>query len=197
MKKLAAVCAAALLSLPAWALSPADITARLQTPANVQGGFKQERFIKSLNTPMQTQGTFVLQKNKGLLWQVSKPFELRLRVRADGIAQWDAKTRRWRGSSQSGQGAQVKLFMAVLGGDTTELQKQFTLQAEGSRDKWKLQLLPKTALMKQIFKQIHIEGDSLVRRVELQETQGERTVMHFSQLQTDKPLDPFARQALQ
>lgn len=186
-----------LWQLPAWAFSLTELEAVLQKPQAVQGQFVQQRYIRSLNKPMQTSGRFVLQQRRGLLWQVQKPIDLRLRVRQDGIAQWDNKGQRWRSSTQGNQAAQVKLFMAVLAGNTDELGKQFDLKLSGNAQKWQLNLLPKTVLMKQIFQAIVIEGDQLVRQVELREKQGDRTVMRFEQLFADKPLPADAAAALQ
>ena len=170
----------------------------LQQPQNVQGAFAQQRYLKSLNQPMSTGGRFVLLPKKGLLWQMQKPFDNRLRVRADGIMQWNGKA--WvsaGGGSRSGQAQQIKLFLDLLGGNTAGLEKQFDLQLSGNAKKWTLRLNPKTALMKQIFTRIDISGDAVVRKIELNETQGERTVMTFSGVAVNQPLDAFARSALQ
>lgn len=185
-----------LLAAPAWSLTAAEVSAQLQRPATVQGQFVQQRYLKSLAKPMQTSGRFALKKHSGLYWQVEKPLELQLRVRPQGIAQRD-KSGGWRNSSQSGQAAQVKLFMAVLGGDTQELGKQFDVQVSGSLNRWTLMLQPKTAVMKQVFQTITIQGGQVVRQVELHEKQGDRTVMTFSQIETDRPLSEAAAQALQ
>ncbi|MFC2602931.1 MAG: hypothetical protein ACFNX0_03365 [Treponema sp.] len=50
--------------------------------------------------------------------------------------------------------------------------------------------------MRQVFNKIVISGGQLVQKVELDEKQGDRTVMQFNQLQTNRPLSPAARQAL-
>ncbi|UOP04641.1 LolA family protein [Conchiformibius kuhniae] len=183
----------------AQAFSPADLQAQLQKNQTVQGQFEQSRFIRSLNRPMQTSGTFVLQRQKGLLWQVQKPLEIKLRVRGDGIAQWDAKNRRWHGNGAGhAQAAQVKLFMALLGGDTAALNKQFDLRLSGSPQNWSLKLQPKTAVMKQVFEGIDVAGNgALIQKVELREKQGERTVMRFLAQQANRPLAADARAALE
>ena len=191
------IAAAVLLPACAAAFSTAELSAQLQKPQTVQGGFIQERYIKSLAKPMQTGGRFALKSGQGLLWHVQKPIDLRLRVRRDGIAQWDAAAKQWRKSSQSGQAAQVRLFMAVLGGDTAELQKQFTLETTGTPGQWRLVLTPKTPVMKQIFQNITIQGGEFVREVELKEKQGERTVMRFTNPQSGRPLSPEDQNALQ
>lgn len=188
---MAMVCCA----MPAWALTPAELTAQLQQPQTVQGQFVQQRFMKSLTKPMQTQGQFALKKQTGLFWHIQKPLDLQLRVRPQGIAQWDNKAQTWRNSSQSGQTTQVKLFMAVLGGDMRELEKQFNISVSGHAQKWTMQLSPKTAVMKQVFQNITIQGGQLVQQVELREKQGDRTVMTFSQTQVNQPLSAMANNA--
>ncbi|SSY80585.1 LolA family protein [Alysiella crassa] len=180
-------------SASAWALTPAELTTHLQQPNTIQGQFVQQRYLKSLPKPLQTTGQFALQKQIGLFWHVQKPLDVQLRVRPNGIAQWDKKT--WRNSSQSGQAAQVKLFMAVLGGNTQELSKQFDLDVSGSLKQWTLTLRPKTTIMKQVFQNITIQGDQVVRQVELREKQGDRTVMKFTQTQINQPLSAAATNA--
>ena len=197
MKKLIFAAALTLASPLLWAFSAAELAQTLQKPANVQGAFTQQRYLKSLSKPMTTNGQFVLIPKRGLLWHMQKPFENRLRVRADGIMQWNGKS--WvatNPSKMNGQSQQIRLFLDLLGGNTQGLEKQFDLQLSGSQQKWTLRLNPKTALMKQIFNHIEISGDSVVRRIELNEKQGDRTVMQFNQVQTGKELDAFAKQAL-
>lgn len=180
-----------------WAFSTAELSQTLQKPDNVQGAFTQQRYLKSLSKPMTTNGQFVLVPKRGLLWHMQKPFDNRLRVRSDGIMQWNGKN--WAAanpSKMSGQAQQIRLFLDLLGGNAQGLEKQFTLKLSGTQQKWTLRLDPKTALMKQIFNHIDISGDTVVRRIELHEKQGDRTVMQFNQIQTGKELDAFAKQAL-
>lgn len=178
-----------------WALSLAELSQTLQKPANVQGTFTQQRFLKSTAKPMTTKGQFVLLPKKGLLWHMQKPFDNRLRVRADGITQWDGKT--WRsGSSKGAQSQQIRLFLDLLGGNTQGLQQQFDMQLSGSHKAWTLVLTPKSMVMKQVFQSIRIGGDNVVRRIELNEKQGDKTVMQFDAVQTNATLDAFAKNAL-
>lgn len=197
MKKLILAAALTVCSPLLWAFSTAELSQTLQKPDNVQGAFTQQRYLKSLSKPMTTQGRFVLIPKRGLLWHMQKPFDNRLRVRSDGIMQWNGKS--WAAanpSKMSGQAQQIRLFLDLLGGNAQGLEKQFTLKLSGTQQKWTLRLDPKTALMKQIFNHIDISGDTVVRRIELHEKQGDRTVMQFDQIQTGKELDAFAKQAL-
>ena len=197
MKKILFVMLAVLASPLIWAFSADELAQTLQKPNNVQGAFTQQRYLKSLTKPMTTTGQFVLLPKRGLLWHMQKPFDNRLRVRADGIMQWNGTA--WVAANKgkmSGQNQQIQLFLDLLGGNTQGLAKQFDLQLSGSTQKWTLRLNPKTALMKQIFQYIEINGDNVVRRIELNEKQGDRTVMQFEQVQTGKPLAAFAQEAL-
>ena len=197
MNKLLAALTALCLAAAAHAFDSRELTVQLQSPKTVQGRFTQQKHLRTLDNPVTTSGRFALRPGHGLFWHLQKPFELRLRVRRDGISRQDASGAWKSNGSQSTQAAQVKLFMAVLGGDTAELQRHFTLKLSGSAGSWQLLLLPKTVVMKQVFENITISGDKLVRRIELKEKQGDRTVMQFEQLQTDQALDAAAKQALE
>ncbi|MDD2183130.1 outer membrane lipoprotein carrier protein LolA [Kingella sp. SNUBH-2017] len=197
MNKLLAALTALCLAAAAHAFDSRELTVQLQAPKTVQGRFTQQKYLRTLTKPVTTSGRFALRPGHGLFWHLQKPFELRLRVRRDGISRQDASGAWKSNGSQSTQAAQVKLFMAVLGGDTAELQRHFTLKLSGSAGNWQLLLLPKTVVMKQVFENITISGDKLVRRIELKEKQGDRTVMQFEQLQTDQALDAAAKQALE
>ncbi len=197
MNKLLAALTTLCLAAAAHAFDSRELTAQLQAPKTVQGRFTQQKHLRTLAKPVTTSGRFALRPGHGLFWHLQKPFELRLRVRRDGISRQDASGAWKSNGSQSTQAAQVKLFMAVLGGDTAELQRHFTLKLSGSAGSWQLLLLPKTVVMKQVFENITISGDKLVRRIELKEKQGDRTVMQFEQLQTDQALDAAAKQALE
>ena len=197
MNKLLAALTALCLAAAAHAFDSRELTVQLQAPKTVQGRFTQQKYLRTLDKPVTTSGRFALRPGHGLFWHLQKPFELRLRVRRDGISRQDASGAWKSNGSQSTQAAQVKLFMAVLGGDTAELQRHFILKLSGSAGNWQLLLLPKTVVMKQVFENITISGDKLVRRIELKEKQGDRTVMQFEQLQTDQTLDAAAKQALE
>lgn len=177
------------------AFSQQDLVAQLQKPSNLQGQFSQKRFLNGLSRPMTTSGDFVLVKNQGLLWLMKKPFENRLRVKADGISQWNGTA--WVASQTAGQGEQVKLFLGLLSGEISALSGQFDLALNGTAKAWQLDLNPNSLLMKQIFEKIEIRGDQVVKSIEIREKQGDRTLIEFQQIEQDKPLSDFARSALQ
>ena len=181
--------------LSAHAFGLADLSQRLQQPQAVAGDFTQERYMASLGKPLRTEGEFVLQPKRALLWQMQKPFAQQLRVRADGVWQWTGKA--WqRQSGGGGQQRQMQLFLDLLGGNAQGLQQHFEVRLTGTEQAWQLALTPKTALMQQIFTRIDIAGDNVVRQITLQEKQGDKTVMRFSRIRINPALAADTRRAL-
>ena len=76
----------------------------------------------------------------------------------------------------------------MLQGDSSGLQRDFDLSLSGQPQQWKLTLTPRSVLLKQIFNQINIDGGELVQRIELLETQGDRTVLRMQNSTSAKAL---------
>lgn len=183
------------LSSGSFAFSQNELVAQLQKPENVQGDFIQQRFLRSLPKPITSSGQFVLRKNHGLLWQMQKPFASDMRVKKEGIMQWNGS--QWVANEKMGQSQQIQLFLGLLSGDVNSLQSQFDLNLSGSAENWQLQLEPKSLLMKQIFTQIEIRGDHTVKSIELREKQGDRTLIQLQNNRQNQPLAAFAQAALE
>ncbi|OOF54929.1 LolA family protein [Rodentibacter genomosp. 2] len=184
-----------LISTWSYGFSEQDLISQLQKPQSVQGDFVQERHLKALSRPIITEGEFTLVANKGLLWQMEKPFPIQLRVTEKGIMQWNGK--QWINNGKLGQAEQIRLFLGLLSGDVNGLKTQFKLALSGTTKQWKATLTPDSLLMKQIFNQIIIQGDEVVKMIQLDETQGDRTDITFKNNRINQPLADFVRQALE
>ncbi|BFU61707.1 LolA family protein [Rodentibacter abscessus] len=178
----------------AWGFSQADLIQQLQKPQSVQGDFSQQRFLKSLIKPIVTTGKFTLVAQKGLLWQMEKPFASQMKVTSQGISQWNGSN--WIAHTKMGQSEQIQLFLGLLSGDISALSNQFDFSLTGSASHWQLFLKPNSLLMKQIFNQITIEGDIAVNSIELKEKQGDRTLIQFENIRLNQPLPALAQSAL-
>ncbi|WP_037588434.1 outer membrane lipoprotein carrier protein LolA [Stenoxybacter acetivorans] len=185
-----------LLPLLAHAFDLNDLSRQLQQPQSIQGEFIQQRYLASLNKPLQTEGVFVLQPKKILLWDMQKPFAQRLRVRADGIDQWNGQNWQRSANQSAAQRRQMQLFLDLLGGNAQGLQQHFSMALSGNAQRWQLLLQPKSALMQQIFTRINIRGNAVVREVEIAEKQGDKTVMRFENIRIDAPFSQEQSRAL-
>lgn len=122
----------------------------------------------------------MLARDFGLLWLLETPLKQDYRINADGIArrEADGNVSTWKPVPNKNAGAeQNRLFLAVLQGDSSGLQRDFDLQLKGEANAWHLTLTPRSMLLQQVFKQINIDGGELVQRIELLETQGDSTVL--------------------
>lgn len=184
-----------LLSSVSFAFSEADLVKQLQQPQSVQGNFIQHHYLKALNKPIEMQGQFTLLAQKGLLWQLEKPFNNNLRVTPKRIQQWNGS--QWANSGNVGQNEQIGLFLGLLSGNIDGLKSQFDFALSGNANQWQLTLTPNSLLMQQIFTTIEISGDQTVKKLTLNEKQGDRTQIEFKQIQLNQPLSQFARSALE
>ncbi|AZF50934.1 Putative transmembrane protein [Pseudomonas sp. R4-34-07] len=185
--KLAPTVAAALLSFSAHAFDLQQLSDQLAKPRVIHGNFIQEKHLRALPQPLVSKGTFVLAKDHGLLWLLKTPLQQDYRITAQGIARRDANG--WQLLPNKSAGAeQNRLFLAVLQGDSSGLQRDFELQLQGQAQQWKLTLIPRSLLLKQVFTQINIDGGELVNTIELLETQGDSTLLRMQDSSADQPL---------
>ena len=168
------------LSSLAQAFDLQQLSEQLARPAVVQGRFVQEKHLRSLPQPLVSKGRFVLAKELGLLWLLETPLKQDYRINADGIARRETSgtVSTWKPvPNKNARAEQNRLFLAVLQGDSSGLQRDFDLQLKGDASAWQLTLTPRSLLLQQVFKQINIDGGELVQRIELLETQGDSTVL--------------------
>jgi hypothetical protein len=175
------------LSPLAQAFDLQQLSDQLARPDVIHGQFIQEKHLRALPQPLTSKGRFVLAKNHGLLWLLQTPLQQDYRITAQGIARRDGNA--WQMLPNKSAGAeQNRLFLAVLQGDSSGLQRDFELSLSGEPQQWKLTLTPRSVLLKQVFNQINIDGGELVQRIELLETQGDSTVLRMQDTTSTQPL---------
>ncbi|MFJ4251279.1 outer membrane lipoprotein carrier protein LolA [Pseudomonas sp. NPDC089741] len=164
-----------------------QLSEQLAKPEVIHGRFIQEKHLRALPQPLLSKGNFVLAKSRGLLWLLKTPLQQDYRITAQGIARRDDNG--WQLLPNKSAGAeQNRLFLAVLQGDSSGLQRDFELALSGDAQQWKLTLTPRSLLLKQVFKQINIDGGALVQTIELLETQGDSTVLRMQDSIANQPL---------
>lgn len=183
------------ISFPLWAFSEKELIMQLQQGKTVQGDFIQQRFLKSLPLPIETQGQFALETDKGLLWHMQQPFETQLRITPKGIEQWNGT--QWVTNGNMAQSQQIGLFLGLLSGDLSGLKSHFVMDLQGNEQQWRLQLKPSSLLMKQIFTSIEVEGNKVVTAMQLNEVQGDHTKIRFEHLKVNQDLPLSIKQALE
>ncbi|QKF92317.1 outer membrane lipoprotein carrier protein LolA [Campylobacter sp. CCUG 57310] len=169
MKNLIAILS---LGLSLFATNFEEIKSNIKTQ-NISGNFTQTKILKGFNNAFKSYGSFSLNENE-LLWQNSKPISSTLIINKDGVFQKNGDD-----LIKTGQNFDEKLFLALVRLDENELKKEFEYKISSSSKGWYIVLTPKNLLLKQIFTQISLSGDEFLKRLELDEVSGDKTINEF------------------
>jgi len=174
-----------------------DLRQQLQQAPVVRGQFVQQKILRGdAIVPLTSRGTFTLASGRGLLWHLHSPIAQELRITPDAMARRvsDTHGERWQALPQQRHG-ENRLFLSVLSGDTTQLQKHFALHLNGDAQDWQLRLAPKSTVLRQIFTDILISGGAQVARIELNEAQGDATIVQLHDARPDTQLSDAEERA--
>lgn len=176
-----------LLALPAWAQSPPalleGIGKRLATPAVLRGEFEQTRSLKGFKRPLVSRGSFVIARDRGLLWVTSQPFASTIVITRDRLLtlREDGSRQQIDARQQPGLRAVNEMLVALLGADLRSLDGRF--QSEGAllgERGWRLALTPKDPGMAAFVARIELEGDQHVGLVTVHDASGDLSRIRFS-----------------
>ncbi|MBH9551601.1 LolA family protein [Inhella gelatinilytica] len=169
-----------------------DIGKRLHQPALARGRFEQERWVSGFAKPIKSTGDYLLLRGKGLIWRTLTPFASQLALTREAI-RGDAV--QLEASKEPSVRVVTQLMLALLDGDLVALGAQFHTQAELVGDKgWRAQLQPRHASLAKLFQRIELDGDRQLRRIQLLETQGDRSLIRLDD-QARAPAAPSPEEA--
>ncbi|GLS27430.1 outer-membrane lipoprotein carrier protein [Marinibactrum halimedae] len=149
----------------------------------IQGRFQQEKHLKGFSFPIQTEGTFAYLKEKGVLWQAQKPFVRSVTYLADQTLTWKPD-----GTLESAQKPDMmerrisEIIMALLSGNRSILEKQFTIEETKQENQWQLILQPSQIVVKKVLSEIHLSGRDFVQHIKVVSASGDQTIIKFDQL---------------
>lgn len=171
-----------------------ELHTQLRATPVARGQFTQEKHLRALAKPLVSRGDFVLATDTGMLWQLRTPLAQTLRMTNNGIArQLDDGS--WQ-TSVEGNHRESKLFLDLLGGNTSGLSTNFDLALTGTASDWQMTMTPNSAILKQIFTHILVQGGAVVQKIELLEKQGDRTVLHIENVRAADSLNKDELRAL-
>lgn len=156
--------------------------------------FVQKKKIKGLNKEFISSGKLIFVAEKGMFWQVQKPFEDTFVFTKTGLIQFDdSKKKKQLPSSKHPFFKQLtKAFTAAFAGNPKELQKLFTVfYTSKESNAWVLGLKPKNANnsspMNDFMTEMILSGDQYLKRISLKEANGDSTQIDFTHVDL-KPL---------
>ncbi len=155
----------------------------------VKGHFKQEKIITKLSRTFESEGTFLISEEHGILWNTQKPFPLSLAVTDSKVIQKNAQ-----GKYQVIHTADnavfrefAKTIQAVFSGKPAELYKRFDIyfisqppHRKGPPPGSHIGFIPKDKTLRDLFSFIYIRVDSVLVNCVLEEANRDRIVYRFS-----------------
>nr|WP_324256892.1 hypothetical protein [Cellvibrio fontiphilus] len=182
MKKIIA-CLLCLTPFVAWPLQAAD-TAILQEylPQSCYqlGRYQQQKSVRGLVKPIETQGYFAFACDKGLLWHTSAPLTETLIYRLQGatrLVRGDGSQQKLSGVVQRQLG---QMLNNLLGGNKAYLERAFVI----ARSEQGIQLVPRKKRMEKFLQRIDIAREQDTVSIRLQHPGGEYTAIRVHAIQS-------------
>lgn len=162
-----------------WDLS-ALMRAMAQVPAS-ESRFVETRHLAMLTRPIELKGSLRYERPNRLAKHVQSPFDELLSVEGDAVT----LVNRTKGEQQvlllreqPVLAALVESVRATLAGDLAQLERHYKAGFSGRRSAWTLRLAPRDAKVRGYVETITLAGgDARLRRIEVLETGGDRSVM--------------------
>ncbi|PWC35981.1 outer membrane lipoprotein carrier protein LolA [Azospirillum sp. TSO35-2] len=197
-----AALSALLLMLAAIAAHPAGAAdpVRLAEGQILRGRFVQERVLKGFDTPLKSEGRFLLAPGRGLVWRVEKPFGITTVMNPAGLMQEvrGSETMRLSAAKLPFMSRMYTMLGGALTGDWSALDGAFAVARDSGPSGWSLRLTPLKADDPAMpIRRIEVRGNRFVETVDIVKPDGDSDRLTFldQALSTAAP-DPDEEQLL-
>ena len=158
-----------------------DVRSRLAQPAVLRGEFEQAKQVRGFKKQLLSKGDFLVARERGVVWRTREPFASVLKLTPTEIVATQGGDVAFRLSASTEPTVRVinSLMFSLLNGDVTALGEQFTLSGSVDGKSWSLVLVPKQVAFSKILTRVGLSGDAYVRRMVMEEANGDKTVISF------------------
>ena len=174
------VCASTLVS---------QIETLVSAAPTVRGNFTQSKTLSGVSKKLNSEGFFIVDKSKGIVWITEKPIYQTLKVSNSGIRIGNKSGVLMNLDARSEPSVKYinELVLAIFSGDMSALERLFNYSGEVTAKGWNLELTPKNTVST-LFKQITIVGSSTINRISFISKDGDLTEVIFSDVRLDPVL---------
>lgn len=165
------------------------LLARLRQHDTVKVGFTQLKTLRILKKPLQSAGSLVFWRGKGMLWQVTEPVAATYVLNVQGMREvTQAAGSAAPLATNSAAPNLLPLFDAIFAGDEAALAQHFDYRISGTAQAWQLNLVPRDAMLQRIFSRLELDGRDYIDRITLFDTRGDQTriELHAPQFGKDR-----------
>lgn len=147
----------------------------------VRGKFVQSKILSGVSKKLNSEGFFIVDKNKGVLWVTEKPIYQTLKVSDSGIRIGNKIGVLMNLDARNEPSVKYinELVLAIFSGDMSALEKLFNYSGDVRAKDWNLELTPKNPVSMP-FKKITIVGSSAISRISFVSKDGDLTEVIFS-----------------
>ncbi|MGG7669826.1 LolA family protein [Yersinia sp. J1] len=160
-----------------------ELQQRLAQQPVVRAQFSQERQIKDMPQPLRSSGELLIAQKNGLWWQQQKPFPLTLVLDDKRLVQViNGQEPQIVTADSNPQMFQFNhLLRALFQAERQVLEQNFSLTfSDLGQGKWQLELKPTTSPLDKLFNTITLQGQQYLDQISLNDRQGDRTEITFS-----------------
>jgi len=187
MSNIAKKLIAALLVLIAGSAYADSLLSQIQglvsTSPTVRGKFTQSKTLSGVSKKLNSEGFFIVDKSKGIVWVTEKPIYQTLKVSDTGIRIGNKSGVLMNLDTRSEPSVKYinELVLAIFSGDMSALEKLFNYSGDVTVNGWNLELTPKNRVSTP-FKKITIVGSSAISRISFMSKDDDSTEVLFSDM---------------
>ena len=158
-----------------------QIEGLVSSAPTVRGKFTQSKTLSGVSKKLNSEGFFIVDKNKGIVWITEKPIYQTLKVSDAGIRIGNKSGVLMNLEARSEPSVKYinELVLAIFSGDMSALEKLFNYSGDVTAKGWNLELTPKNTTST-FFKKITILGSSAINRISFISKDGDLTEVVFS-----------------
>ena len=147
----------------------------------VRGKFTQSKTLSGVSKKLNSEGFFIVEKSKGIVWITEKPIYQTLKVSDSGIRIGNKSGVLMNLDARSEPSVKYinELVLAIFSGDMSTLERLFNYSGDVTAKGWNLELTPKNTAST-FFKKITIVGSSAINRISFISKDGDLTEVIFS-----------------
>lgn len=169
-----------------------DVQSRLIDAPVIRGQFTQLRQLNGVKKPLTSTGAFLVDKQKGVIWQAQKPFPSTLRVTRGEIVQRNGDQVMMKLSADKEPTVKTvsSLLFSLFSGDVSALGRMFSADGKVDGKHWSMALTPKDATLAKLIAGIQLQGAGTVEHIELNSASGDITRIDMHDVSTAQALAP-------
>lgn len=158
-------------------ISFAELTELSRAPARHEGRFTQEKYIRSVDASLHSNGKFAYRRGESIRWQTLQPIRSKLLLTPEGIRSDQGLLLQL--DSNPMAAAMGEVLFALLTADWDRLAEYFELSGNAAPPRWQAVLVPRKQALDQWFVRIELAGSALPEQIVIHERSGNRTTIRL------------------